>query len=384
MSPKQSPWALPDKTIDRADDADREVRISDFTLMALLLPRAVDAGPAPLNELAMFALVVLCLFRPSRGGAKLPQLVALLIVALLGLMVFSGLANHVDWHRRVGHLAIMAGVVWAFGTGRASMRSAALGMGTGLVAVIGLAVVGIGGDYYPGRLTGYLGDPNAGAYFIAILGILAIYFCDERLKVRVAFAIPILAGLVLCYSRTGLLAAAVAVIWIGFGRRLGQVAGALLAAALVWGVNNIPQNLTIVGPFSDRSGSDDLRERIIAQEKIQLASLPWYGDGPGTAKVHIRELEFYFHNSYLATRQEGGWPALLLVLALLAYTFVVLAARSHAGDLRAAAAQSAVIGTAVMAITLGEVLLDTPVAIVVGFALGHVLSTRPAESPPDG
>ena len=62
-----------------------------------------------------------------------------------------------------------------------------------------MAIVGIGGDYYPGRLTGYLGDPNAAAYFIAVLGVIAIFFCDDRTKVRVAVAIPILAGLVLCY-----------------------------------------------------------------------------------------------------------------------------------------------------------------------------------------
>ena len=151
----------------------------------------------------------------------------------------------------------------------------------------------------------------------------------------------------------------------------------------MWLVQNIPEDLISFGPFSNRSGSDKLRERIIAQEDIQLATSPWYGHGPGTAKVKIRDLEFFFHNSYLGTRQEGGWLALLLILALLAYSFVILAARSHAGDLRAAAVQAAVIGTAVMAVTLGEVLLDTPVGIVVAFALGHAL-TPATESPPDG
>ena len=73
----------------------------------------------------------------------------------------------------------------------------------------------------------------------------------------------------------------------------------------------------------------------------------------------------------------------MLILAILAYSFGILATRSHAGDLRAAAVQAAVIGTAVMAVTLGEVLLDTPVAIVVAFALGHAL-TPATESPPDG
>ena len=137
--------------------------------------------------------------------------------------------------------------------------------------------------------------------------------------------------------------------------------------------------------LSDRSGSDKLRARIIAQERVQLADAPWYGHGPGTAKVSIRDLEFFFHNSYLATRQEGGWAALLLVLTLLAFTFPRLSARSRRGDMGAAGAQAAIIAVAAMAITLGEVLLDNPMAIAVGFALGHALTPEPqlaqAETP---
>ncbi|RYB92352.1 hypothetical protein EUA06_05190 [Nocardioides glacieisoli] len=387
MSTKNTPWNLPDKTVDRADEADREIRMSDFALMAVLPFRTTVVSGYPINEFAMAALVMLCLFRPARGGARLPGVVTLLGVSLLALLVLSGLANNIDWVRRVGHVGITAGVIWAFGTGRASLRSGAIGMAAGLIAVIGMAIVGIGGDFYPGRLTGFLGDPNAGAYFIAALGVIAVFFADDRLKVRVAIAIPILTGLWLCYSRTGLLAAGLGLVWIVYGRRLGQVAGTALAIVFVWLVQNVPEDLISFGPFSNRSGSDNLRKRIIAQEDVELATSPWYGNGPGTAKVTIRDLEFFFHNSYLATRQEGGWLALLLVLGLLAYSFGILTTRSHAGDLRAAAVQSAVIGTAVMAVTLGEVLLDTPAGIVVAFALGHALTpatTTATESPPDG
>ena len=381
--PADSPWNLPDRTVDHADHADREIRITDFALMAVLVLRIIDAGPAPLNEIAMLALVGLCVLRPARAGARLPTTVVLLVGALLALLVYSGLANHVDWTRRVGHVGIMAGLIWAFGTGRISPRSAALGLATGLVAVIGLAVVGIGGDYYPGRLTGYLGDPNAGAYFIAVLGVLAIFFADDRARVRLAIAAPLVAGLVLTYSRTGLLAGLFAVVWIVLGRRLGQVAGAAAAGGLVWILANLPEDAASFGPFSNRSGSDALRDRIIAQERVQLADMPWFGHGPGTARVNIRDLEFFFHNSYLATRQEGGWPALVLVLALLVFAFFRLSERAHRGDVQAGAAQAAIIGVVVMALTLGEVLLDTPVAIAVGFALAVGLKPEP-DGPPDG
>ena len=385
MSRTDTPWNLPDRTIARYEEADREIRMTDFVLMATLLLRTERAGPVPFNELTMAALVGLCLLRPARSGARLPTLVVLAVGGLLALLTYSGLANDIEWTRRVGHVAIMAGLIWAFGTGRVSLRSAGLGLAAGLIMVTGLAIVGIGGDYYPGRLTGFLGDPNAGAYFIAVLGVLAIFFCDERWKVRLAVAVPIVGGLVLTYSRTGLLAAAFVVVWVLLGRRLGAVGGVAMGFALVWIVDNIPKSLTTFGPFSDRSGSDALRRRIIAQEQVVLSDAPWYGNGPGSATVNIRDLEFFFHNSYLATRQEGGYGAVILVLGLLVVSFLMLSRRSRAGDLTAAGVQAAIIGVGVMATTLGEVLLDTPMAIVVGFALGHALRTSAQdEVPPDG
>ena len=372
-----SPWDLPDRTVERADVADREIRATDFLLMAVLPLRTVEVAGYPVNELAMAALVGLTLLRPARGGARVPATVVLVLGALLALLLHSGLANDVDWARRMGHVAILAGLVRAFATGRISLRSAGAGLAAGTTAVIGLAVAGIGGDTYTGRLTGYLGDPNAGAYFIVVLGVLGIFFCDDRLKVRLVVAAPLVAGLVLTYSRTGLVAGMFVLVWLLAARRLGAAGGAALTAALVWLVDNIPEDLVLYGPFSDRSGSDALRERIIAQERVELADAPWYGHGPGTATVNIRDLDFFFHNSYLATRQEGGWGALVLVLALMAYAFLRLSKQSRAGDVTAAGAQAAIVGTAVMAVTLGEVLLDTPMAIAVGFALGLALRSPP-------
>jgi hypothetical protein len=382
MSRTDSPWDLPDRTLAKAEQADREIRMSDFALMALLPLRTLEVSGYPINEFAMAGLVGLCLFRPARVGARLPAFVVIVLGALLALLLYSGVTNQVEWTRRVGHVAIVAGLIWAGGTGRLSLRSVGAGLATGLIAVIALAIVGVGGNTYAGRLTGFLGDPNAGAYFIAVLGTLAVFFSDERTKVRVAVAVPMVVGLVLCFSRTGLLAGVFVGVWVLLGRRLGTFGGAAMAAGLVWLVDNIPQSLTTFGPFSDRSGSDNLRQRIIAQEQVELAGAPWYGNGPGTATVNIRDLEFFFHNSYLAVRQEGGWGALILVLALLVFAFVRLSDRSRAGDLVAAGAQGAIIGIGVMAITLGEVLLDTPMAVAVALALGHALQS-PGEVPAD-
>ena len=141
-----SPWDLPDRTVERADTADREIRATDFLLMAVLPLRTVEVAGYPVNELAMAALVGLTLLRPARGGARVPATVVVLLGALLALLLHSGLANDVDWARRMGHVAILAGLVRAFATGRISLRSAGAGLAAGTTAVIGLAVAGIGGD----------------------------------------------------------------------------------------------------------------------------------------------------------------------------------------------------------------------------------------------
>lgn len=383
MKSTASPWVLPDAAAERARRADDEVRVSDFLLFAAMPFRVLTVAGLPVNELAGLAVVLLAALRNPGRDRRLPAVVLLLCAAVLGLLLYSGIVNGVDWTRRVGHVAIWCGLIWALATGRVSLRSAALGLASGLIAVIGLALAGIGFDGgYEDRLTGYLGDPNAAAYFILVLGALAVGFGDQRTKVRLLIAAPLVLGLVLTYSRTGLVALAFAVIWWAVGRRLGALGGVAVVAALAWSVANIPQDLALFGPFSNRSGSDALRERIIAREHSLVAQAPWHGNGPGTANVDLAGNQFYFHNSYLATRQEGGWVLLVLVLVLIALAFLAVTRAARARDLPSVSVQVALIGVVVMAATLGEVLLELPTAIAIGFAFGHAHSLAQPRTPP--
>lgn len=372
-----SPWDLSDTSVERAQVVDREIRITDFALFALIPLRSTSVVGFPLNELASAAIVGLSLMRKPRGREGLPVLAALACIALVGLLLLSGIVNGVEWTRRVGHVAIYVGLIWAAATGRVSLRSAALGLATGLIGVIAHGVATLGASTYEGRLTGFLSDPNAGAYFIVTLGTLAIGFVGHQRVQALVVAAPILAGQILSYSRTGLLATTYALAWIFLGPRLGLKGGLALAFGMIWLVDRIPEDLIgNLSAFSNRSGSDALRERIISAEQRSLADMPWFGHGPGTAVVELRDQEFFFHNSFLAVRQEGGWLALLLVLFLLAYAFIRLTPWSRLGDLQSIAAQAALISVPVMAVTLGEVLLDTPAALAIGFALGRAAEMR--------
>ena len=96
----------------------------------------------------------------------------------------------------------------------------------------------------------------------------------------------------------------------------------------------------------------------------------------------LQDRTFFFHSSFLAVRQEGGWIALGLVLFLLAYSFLRLIPYSRLGDVQAIAAQAALISVPVMAVTLGEVLLDTPAAIAIAFALGRAAQLRQIHGDP--
>jgi O-antigen ligase len=363
--------------------ADRETRISDFFLFAAL-PLSGQSVPGlgvPVNEVAAFVLIGLCAFRHPRVGPRAPTWLPVGLVLVLALLAVSAQLNDVDGTRRLAHVVIYAGLA----TGRVSLLSAARGLAVSLCVAVACGAATLGSSSYPGRLTGVLADPNVAAFMLVTLGAVSVPHVQHAWLRRVMMA-TIVGGVLLTFSRTGLLALAFGGLWLLVGRRLRLLGGGLLVAALVWVVDTIPDDLRLLGPFSDRTGSDALRERIIGQEHEVLASAPSYGMGPGTAQVELAGQHFFFHNSYLATRAEGGWPALLLILALLAACFVLLSDGAKHGRPECAWTQAGIIGVLVTAVSLGEVLLDLPTAAVMGFAVATVLNSSRSQTgePPRG
>lgn len=375
---QQLAWDLgdPDKGTDKAARAERELRISDL-VVGVLIPFAtlrMPGSPLPANEVAALTLVGIAMTRPVPRELRTPAWLALGLCALFGELVLSDFLNDGSGLRRLGHVAIYVGLAYVVATARVSLRSFGIGLGVGLAVVGSLGAIGMGGSTYAGRLTGFFGDPNAAAYYLTVLGPIAAAQLTPS-WLRRTLLVLLAAVLVLTYSRTGLLAMALGVLWLIVGRRMGILGGGGMVALLVWLVSNIPPEVKAFGPFANRSGSDALRDRIIAAEQELLAAAPWYGHGPGTATVELPgNLQFFFHNSYLAIRQEGGWPLVVIVLLLIAGGLITLTEPAQRGVMEAAWAQVALISTLVMGVTLGEVFLELPAAIAIGCAAQTALT----------
>ena len=357
--------------------ADRETRISDFLLFALL-PLAGLSLPVlglPVNELAALAILGLSVFRVPRTGPRAPAWFAGLLATLLLLLALSARLNDLDAIRRLVHLVAYVGLALCLASGRVSMLSAARGLATSLSVAVAYGAETLEDSDYAGRLTGVFADPNVGAFLLATLGAVSVPHVQKTWLRRVLL-VAVTAGVLLTFSRTGLLALATALVWLVVGRRFRLVGGGLLVGGLIWVVDNIPQDLKVLGPFADRTGSDALRERIIQKESVLVDSAPWYGNGPGTAQVEVGGQPFFFHNSYLAVRQEGGWVSLVLVVGLLALCFAYLNRTSGGvpGITERTWMQAGIIAVLVMGLSLGEVLLDLPTAVVLGFAMSTALT----------
>lgn len=243
------------------------------------------------------------------------------------------------------------------------------GIGLGLVVAGAWAMASIGSSSYEGRLTGWFGDPNTAGLFLVVGLCLSV----PHLPTARTRAVVVLVGgaaLVMTLSRTSLLAAGIAAVWMVVGGKVNRFLGAASLAGLVYWVTNLPEDAVSSGVFAGREGSDRLRERIQEQEQITVAQNQWTGHGAGSARVEVDELTFFFHNSYLAIRAEAGWIGFALVVGLLAATFVALV--SLPALRRSVWLEAAIVGVAVCSANLGESLLAVPAALTLGLAGHHI------------
>ena len=233
-----------------------------------------------------------------------------------------------------------------------------------LINVIGF-YAGIAPDNYGGTLTGWLNDKNQSGLYYALFGFLFVAMV-RKTSHRIA-AIAVSAGMLwLTGSRTSLAAYAFAVLWLYFSYRLNLFGKAVLAYLFYLGVNYLEDNFARAGAFSDRLGSDLLRQRIDEGMYRMIDVVPWYGGGLGTAQVPLQDRYFYFHNSYMTLVQEAGWVYMIVVVSLMiSAAFIWKQQRTQ----RIVIAEAAMVIIIITSQRLGEVILTVPWAIVVGLAL---------------
>jgi hypothetical protein len=343
------------------------------------MPRLqVPGTPLPHTALLLGVMRLVLVFSGRKAERPTPWWFAVTLGGVLAALVCSMLVNRLftfDSIKRVAHVVLIAALAMGLASGFIPFRNAIRGLIGGMIPAVILGFFAIAGPNleYRGRLTGpLLGEPNFAGLLLAVAGPVAALEITNR-KARNTFIVLGSFALFLTLSRTSYLAFALALVWIGFGRRVKPLLGLSLLTGLVVIVTLVPAEVHTAGFFSTRVGSDVLRTRILEKEIISIEQAPVLGHGPGTATVELpgqAPFRFYFHSSYYALVQEGGLVAMAMFIALLLTLFFKLAALPprHRNPLL----EGSVIALAVCGITLGEVLLELIAAIALGAAVRHV------------
>ncbi len=344
-----------------------EVRFAELlTFFAFGFPARAFLG-FPVLELMAGVMIVLAFLRKAQYRA-LPTVTTLGLL-LAGTFILSAGINQTVDLRRLVHIAGFVLLFHAFSTGRIHVRSAVIGLALGLTVGIIISIFEMQGELFSARLYGELADPNSGAYYMIALGAIVLSTLSHK-GLRRGFIALITVGVGLTLSRTGLMALVFCYLWLANARILGWFTKLLLSAAMIYLVGHIPPSWQYFGPFSDRIGSDVLRHRIELASRAAVEHSGYLGNGPGTSFVRITGLRFFYHNSYLALRNEVGWVGTILFLSLLVWLVfsLIRLPRSEQNPWL----EMAIIATAIVAVNVGEILLELPTAVVIGVAMQHL------------
>lgn len=337
-----------------------ELRVVELILGSLLIAEYEIPGPdIPASSIVLFAIIGLALFRrPTRVVRDLEWLVPLLVIALGYLAVVSVVVEQddwaLDWKRRLLRIGMTAIIMCVLASGRMHLRSLVVGLSVGLVVNIpAWAVLGVGAQSYEGNLTGFLGDKNVAglAYAVGVFAVLAVL---HGRRTKLVFVVILLGGLWLTGSRTSLAACAAGLLWLVLAPRLHIILRWVLALLIYWGIQLVSEDFSQVGRFSDRVGSDLLRERIDRASLEAVHNAGFFGKGLGEALAIINGSGWFFHNSYWTALVEGGWPW-LVVLLLITGVFVLKPFSGHRPDFTEAAIQAGAVVLLVCSLRLGEV-----------------------------
>ncbi|MBO1755207.1 hypothetical protein [Allobranchiibius sp. CTAmp26] len=348
--------------------------LSVLLIFASLAADKYGAGlPVPPTSLFLGAAVFGAAFVvPTRGIAR-PSWGVWLTLAIPGWLFVSSYLNHVSGTKRLANIGMEALLVLVIASGRLCVISIARGAGIAVVlgSLWGLGTLGANG--YAGRLVGGWGDPNNAGLCLVVLGCVALAYVRTRLA-RALIALTGASAVFATFSRTSLFAMVIVILWVAVGDRVRVWVRVVVVGAVMWYVHTLPATDYATGIFAGRGGSDALRRRISRAERLTVSQNPLYGHGAGTARTNVDGDTFFFHNSYLALRAEGGWILLLIVVAI--YALLLWNLLRLPDEHRKPWIEASLIGVLVCGANLGEVFLAPPAMIAVGVALRHLSLSR--------
>lgn len=344
----------------------------------VLASLAIPGVKVPLFDIGVAVAFAFCLGHEDEEPTRLPTYLVIVLGSLVAVAVVSIITVNSPISgalSRVLHLSLFGMLLWALAAGKITKHNltTAIVVGLCLSSVLGAANLALGGGHnYSNRLTGLFGDPNVAALITVALGMVALSNIENR-RHRQLFVILMMITVILTFSRTGLLALALALAWVLFLHRAPAsvaILAVLLAVVLSFA---LPSQIQTIGPFSSHAASDQFRAVIDHASYLDMRTHILLGSGAGTAVVTISNgTTFFFHNSFEALVTEFGIPGTLLYLVLAVSTISALFGTRR----REPAIEAAFLALLVMSLTVGEVLFAFSAAVVMGVAWRHILLER--------
>lgn len=358
-----------------ADTTVGQTRLLDFFLgIFVLFPYTPfgDSAFITVGQIALSILLFAGFIRPPTrplGPLKwLPFLLATVLVYLAVLSIATPDESLFGWTKRAQRLLLVGLFFMFIVSGRLDTPSIVRGSLVGLLANAGLFFVGLGPHQYGEFLSGYLLDKNQAGFIYAAIGVLAV---GQSTKIPwQILGATVFGGLVWSTgSRTGIAAYVLGLVWFWGRPYFKRTARWSLLLAVVAIMQFVESRFALSGDFSDRLGSDWLRERIDAASQLKVDGSPWYGRGLGEAFIWLGDRWFLFHNSLLGARAEGGYPYLIVILAMTLILGVGVFHKNPPASRLFGASEAANIVVLICATRLGEVFNTTTALLVLGLSV---------------
>ena len=362
-----------------------QIRMPEFIMAFLLLfGDAVPGVGLPFSQIVILVLAAYGLTRkPTFDVSHFSGLRAVMFIAMgyLAIVSINGVHSEdaSDWTRRLLRLVAATVLIWVIAAGRLHIRSIVFGYSTAILfnAVAYFAGFAPVTGYY-GYLTGWLGDKNFSGLVYCLFGLLLLSFA--RNKIEVILTVVVFSALLWATgSRTSMAAYAAGLIWVLVAHRMKSAGRIALGVVLYWLIDILTSDYAQSGAFADRTGTDALRSLIDQASEIKVQAAGFFGQGLGEAYVylaHTGSKTWFFHNSYWSALVEGGWPWMILVVAITLLIIVNVFSGKKTLPAKFYVVQGAGIAIMICASRLGEVFYTWPWAVVCGLALRVLLLER--------